>query len=124
MQSEVRIKEWNIIETKEDIDNLLSASFGFHDTIVKKIYSNEEEQLVEVTFDTTLGCNIIVRFENEVEFMCEEGYGNIGEIIGASIFLEDGFVYWVDTAVESSKDIEQDYCFIKSRKVTWKMEIK
>ena len=35
----------------------------------------------------------------------------MGEIFTAFIFLEGGFVYWVDSEIKSSKDIEPENCF-------------
>lgn len=122
MQDNILVKEWNIIETNSDVDDILTASLGFHDSFVEKINILNDNNLVEVTFDAW-SCKIIIRFENDVEIKCEELYGQMGEIFDASIFFEDNFIYWVDCEIESSKDIKQDFCFFKSRKAYWKIEI-
>jgi hypothetical protein len=122
MQDNIMVKEWNIIKTNPDIDNILAAALDFHDSFVEKIDIINDNNLVEVTFDAW-GCKIIIRFENDVEIKCEEIYGQMGEIFDATIFFEDNFIYWVDCKIESSKDIEQDFRFFKSRKAYWEIVI-
>lgn len=121
--TKVPANEWFPIESYEDIDSILTATIGFHNSVVEKIETKEDYQIVEVTLNTSLGCKIKMKFEGDIEFNYDEDYGRMGEIFTAFIFLEGGFVYWVDSEIKSSKDIEPENCFFKSRKATWKIEI-
>jgi len=123
LQSEVCIKEWNSIESYDDIENILTASIGFHETIIERIERKSENEIVEVKFNNPWGCNIIIRFEDEVDFKCVEGYGDNKEIIMASLFFDNGYIYWVDNELYTSEDMRSSYYFFKSKKAAWKIDI-
>jgi len=120
IQSNLQTKEYFHLGNKQDIYNLQSTALNFHDSYVKKIDKLESDY--RILFDTTWGCEIEFTLKGDPIIKLEENYGVYGEIFGSSIFIEEDFIYWIDTeSITSSDQIEEEFCYFKAKNVTWKV---
>ncbi len=131
LQNSVLIPDWHEIKTTKDVESVMCASFGFHDSCVDTLEKSGDK--MKIVFDNSgWGCNI--EFElignPETNLVQNYGAGGLNEldyydlIFCSSMFFENGFVYWVDDdKVNSTKDIKSDYFYFKANRVRWKLII-
>ena len=58
---EIILPEWFEVKSERDIQSLMNVSMGFHDSILTRIDTDENDR--EIEFDTTWGCIITVKFK-------------------------------------------------------------
>ena len=121
---EAVLPEWLEIKNENDITALEEASLGFHDSTVMR--ANQTGNDLEITFDTSWGCYVTVRFLDVLE---ENLVDKIGMILSSKIGLEedgirwsitDGYAGWVDGV---DFDSSCTGAYIKCKKMLWKIEV-
>ncbi len=116
--------EWTFVETESDAENLLTAAWGFHDAFVEKIsfVGPSAPTSVEVTFGGCWNCKMTLVFEGNVgmQYFVEEEYDPF--FFEASVFLEDGFVYWTDRETNKASELGKDDICFYGRALRWKFE--
>ena len=127
LQARVKNFDWLEIKNNEDVDGLMSASFGFHDSYVKDMCEKSGKQYI--LFDTTWGCDILFELDGNIETNLMKDYGHIAigdsfpTIFDSAMFLENDLVYWVDAeSTQSCADLDKslDHYFYASR-VKWQL---
>lgn len=126
LQATVEVCEWFDIQNKGDIDALMYAASGFHDSYVKEMYAESGKQYIR--FDTTWGCEILFELDGNVETNLFVDYGRCvidDEYLGifdSTMFVQDEFVYWADEySVASFAEIQkQKLHYFRARNVRWK----
>ncbi len=119
LQSKTNVNDIHMINSKQDIDNLFAFAFGFHDAYVKKI--NKNNRGYQILFDTTWGCEIEFTLEGDSNIQIETDHGTQGEILSANMFIENRYVYWVDSShITSSEEIEPGFAYFRAQNVIWK----
>lgn len=130
LQSAVKDCVWLDLKTETDIDGLMEAAFGFHDSYIKDMYTQSGKQYI--LFDTTWGCEILLELDGNAETNLFKGLGNtpVGDdlyplILSSSMFFENGLTYWIDGGAKKSAvglDKSQWYFFCASN-VKWQLII-
>ena len=112
--------EWRVIENREDAENLLLMSGCFHDGVIDS-FSYDRDGGLNVIVSGCWGAKISLRFAGDVKMQfSEEAFAML---VDATIFTEDGFVYWADDySVKSAKDITEKMCYFRARLLQWKWE--
>lgn len=129
LQANVKQNDWFNIKNTTDIEGLMYASFGFHDSYVRKMYVVAEKHYI--LFDTTWDCEILFELDGNVETNLFVDYGCIVidneflEILDSTMFFEDGFFYWVDEdSVASFAEIQNhNLHYFRAKNVRWKFII-
>ena len=127
LQATVKDFDWSEIKTEADIDGLMWASFGFHDSYVKDIYIRDGKQYI--LFDTTWDCEILFELDGNFETNLFKDYGHIAIgndyplISDSSMFFESNLIYWVDEdGIKSSSDFDkEDFRYFCANRVKWKL---
>lgn len=130
LQATVEKRDWFEIKSPNDISGLMACALDFHDSYVKKMYTESEKQYIR--FDTTWGCEILFELDGNIQTNLFEGVGQIVnadseylQIYDSSMFFEDGLIYWVDDdSVQSVSKLNKSkmYYFCANR-VKWKFII-
>lgn len=114
-----RYNEYVDIKTEKDIENLMWVSGGFHDAYIEK--HEQMDDVVYVRFAGVWGCKIEMWFEGETAYSVEsrdpEEYDPTW--YGSSFLMHDGFFYFVDEEGVKAEDIDNTYCWFKSRVVKY-----
>ena len=124
INKEISINEWILVKDENDVKNLMSTAWGFHDGIIGKIKFNYEYDTVEIIFSGCWGCKIILRFQFDIEI----GFSNHTDfryIMDSNVFFENGFVYWVDESeIKSQAELTaaKGRNYFKARSLSWKQE--
>jgi hypothetical protein len=129
---------WNKINTNEDISSLMQLFGHFHDSCIKEIkYTSgayvdqnlsmnpvNDKRIVDIVFQRQYHnpTTIVIRFI-EINMLhltpCDSNY--TCEIHGASFFIKNGNIYWVDCH-EIEDEIENyNGTWICSNKVQWRI---
>lgn len=121
--------EWKYVKSQKDAENLLSASWGFHDAtlanISYKVKENyDEPSIVQVLFTGCWECDILLEFKKDVLVHFNVNDNNTFEILDSNIIFHDGFIYWVDDCIENVSDITEEYIYFRARSLAWKMVVK
>lgn len=110
------------VRTEADIANLYWASGGFHDAFIKKEALMDDGTLY-LRFGGTWGCEIEVWFSGDLEY--DSSSRNSDEYdkywFGATVFLQDGFVYLIDDEDMTVDEIGPGYCFFKARHMKYRI---
>lgn len=121
----ITLPEWFEIKDDADIQSLMWASMGFHDSILTKIDTSGDQTQIE--FDTTWGCIITVKFQGVLK---SELVDNIGIIYDSVIKkTDDGFI-WQVTCFESGEvggvvdflPVQGEPCIV-CNKIEWGIKI-
>ena len=124
INKKISINEWILVKDENDVKNLMSTAWGFHDGIIGKIKFNYEYDTVEIIFSGCWGCKIILRFQFDIEI----GFSNYTDfryIMDSNVFFENGFVYWVDESeIKSQAELTaaKGRNYFKARSLSWKQE--
>ena len=104
------------IKTEKDIKNLEWVSGGFHDAHIAKEELQEDGTLY-LRFDGIWGCQIEVWFWGDLEYDTSSRDSEFDDPywFGATVILQDGFVYLVDEENMTVEQITSGYCYIKAR---------
>lgn len=110
------------IKTKTDINNLDWVSGGFHDARISKEEMLEDGTLY-LRFAGTWGCEIEIWFWGDVEYDTSSRNPDESDPywFGATIILQDGFVYLVDDDNMTVEKIGPGYCYFKARHMKYKV---
>lgn len=128
LQAAVKECEWFEIKNKADVDGLMFASCDFHDSYVKKMYVDDGKQYIH--FDATWGCDILLELDENIQTNVFEGLGHIVNEVGeylqiydASMFFENGLIYWVDDeSVQSSLNLDKSkWYYFCAKNIKWKL---
>jgi hypothetical protein len=133
---------WNVVKSQADADNLLKIFGGFHDGCIKemKYVSGEyvNNKLGMMPFNTLRNLNVIFQRQcanpSSIEIVFsklirmnlsprDEQYDDI--IFGASIFVTENSITWVDTELEidnlSDALKQEEYTWIKAKEMKWRV---
>ena len=118
------IPEWFKINNDKDIKNLMYVSSKFNDATLEEVIE-DSNNILELKLDTIDGY-INIRFEGIIE---NQLYDKIGELLDTELIknedyylwkINDGFGGWTDGI---DYDISSKGAFIKSKDVSWKIEV-
>ena len=130
LQQAVKIPTWHEIKTQADCKSVVSAGFDFHDSYVSTL-KRQGDKMKIVFDDSGWGFKIEFELEGDVEtnLVLDFGAGGLNRldyydlIFCASMFIENGSIYWVDMDINSLKDVKGEYFYFKANKVKWKLDI-
>lgn len=119
MDAMQRYNEYVEIKTEKDIENLAWVSGGFHDAYIEKCELMDDS--VYVLFDGVWGCKIEMWFEGEAAYSAKicDPQKDDPTWYGSSVLRHDGFFYLVDEEDMIAEDIDDTYCWFKSRHVKY-----
>lgn len=112
-----RLPEWNYIESREDIDQLMKGFGGFHDSVMKEFsyvtgdyvsqdgvmhLSHAGEKRIRVVFESqwAKGIEMILLAPRYIQLV-PPGENYMGDLYDASLFIKDCMVYFYDSYMES-----------------------
>lgn len=109
------------VKTEKDIENLMWVSGGFHDAMIERI--EEIPNGFKVLFDGVWGCRIEVTFSGDVAYDTEsrDPEKEIPYWYGATVTMQDGFIYMIDEEMASIEKINNKYCWFKARNMTYRV---
>lgn len=124
--SKINTDEWRFVKNEKDAKDLLTAAWGFHDSVLSNIiykYNEnfEEPSVVQVLFTGCWECDILLEFKRDVLIHFNVDDNNIGEIMDSNILFDNGFIYWVDEYIKDVKEIKEEYIYFRARSLKWKM---
>ena len=117
------LTEWTLVKNKQDVENLMSVAWGFHDSVIEKVVYNAELENLEVVFSGCWGSKLTLSFQADPAVRLSFDVQFMREIFSSNIFFENGFVYWVDDAsVDCVQQLEEDKYihYFRSRILSWK----
>ncbi len=128
IQSNIRVPEWFEIKNSDDVEGLISATTGLHDSYVKKIYWRSGKLYLRFA---AWSCEVLFELTGSPETNLIEGYGHmsIGDeyplIFETSVFFEDGKVCWTDLeGVQSFAERDKKECaYFLAEKIRWKFTL-
>lgn len=110
------------VKTQTDIENLHWATGGFHDAYIKQ-QEMQDDGTLYLRIDGIWGCAIDVWFWGDVEYDTSsrdpEYYDPYW--FGATVILQDGFVYLVDEEDMTVDQITSGYCYFKARHMRYRI---
>lgn len=114
--AEYTYNEFPEIRTQEDIDNLMCVSGCFHDAFIEECHQKEDGSLY-VLFDGTWGCKIEIWFSGDVSYSIarREADKHDPYWYGASLLMDDGYIYFTDHEDVSVSDINVNDCRFKAK---------
>lgn len=129
LQVPVKDFEWFEIKNEADVEGLMFASLGFHDSYIKEMYADGEKQYIH--FDTTWGSEILFELDGNIKtnLFKDYGYIAIGDdfpiIFDSTIIFENDLIYWVeDESIEKVSEIQEDELhYFCAKNVKWKLII-
>lgn len=110
------------IKDSQDIVNLMWATGCFHDArIVEK--ELDDSGTLHLHFDETWGCEVDVWLWGDLEYSTLSKDSNEFDPYwyGSSVFIQDGFVYFVDEDGMTVEEISSEYCYFKARHMKYKI---
>lgn len=122
IDSEYVYEEIQEIKEQKDIENLYWASGGFHDARIAKEELMQDGTLY-LKFDGIWGCEIDVWLSGDLEYDTSSRNSNEYEPywIGATILLENGFIYLGDEVDMTVEDIVEGYYYFKARRMKYRI---
>lgn len=122
LQSLIKTQDYYDICNEQDIKNLMTVAMGFHDSYVEAIHTHQDETII--LMNTTWGCKIEFTLRSVLHNDLEVGYGKSGEIFDASVFIENGVIFWVDEdSINSYSEIANNNKYFSAKEVRWKLFI-
>ncbi len=134
-------KEWNYIESQNDIDELMKKSYGFHDTTISSInfqsgisqtinknekisrtfiYSDELKQIY-ITFFTLWSDSIELVFGSVIDMNLRTSFDlYFKEIFSASLFIKNEIIYFCTDYVGEEKMLPNDSTWISAFTLKWR----
>ena len=109
------INEWNIIDNEKAINDLMNVAGFFHDAYIAGVDYNENKLIVR--FDGVWGCSIELFFEGDILVH----HNNITCIFSSSVFIKDGYVYFVDEEIDSNSELIDDFTYFRGKSLKWKV---
>lgn len=114
--------EYTEIRNEKDIQNFYAASFGLHDA-----YVDEEklldEQTLYVKFAGTWQRSVEIWFQGDLSYQTDPRKEQFADPYWytSSIVLSDGFVYLIDDDNVSPEELNENDCYFKARKMTYRI---
>ncbi len=129
LDNEIHYSEWNYVNNKKDVDSLLEAAWGFHDSYIYSISFtsepyNEEgftEKNLQVVFKGCWECSIELIFEDIALIHYPLDSNMSDELFEGNVLFNDGYVYWVDEVIDDVSKIDDSFICFKSRALKWKI---
>lgn len=122
--SEIVINEWENVNSKDDINNLLSASCNFHDSYLSEmVYTHNKDRKLKLTFSNCSNAVVTLLLEGDIKINFEsfETYDYI--IYNVSMILNNDQIYFVlNNDVKSVDDINSNDNYFKAKVLKWKIE--
>ena len=109
------------LQNEKDIERLMMISGCFHDACISDMKQLADGAL-EVSFDGFWGCVIKMKFSGDVS-CCTDSRNPVKYDpywMGATLMKRDGYFYFVDDE-EEIKEINNEYCWFKAKKVTYQV---
>lgn len=122
LNQSLTIDEWTFVKNEQDVNNLMSTAWGFHDGIIEKI-SYENEDKAEVLISGCWGSKITLRFHSDIAIRFSQY--EFQYIMNSNVFFENGFVYWVDDYnIKCEADLynAKEINYFRARALSWKQE--
>ena len=129
---------WNEIISKEDIDNFMCSFGHFHDSCIKEIrYASgayvddnlsmhpiNNKRIVDIIFQRQcknpavivmrfIGANVLHLVPLNESYTCE--------IHEATMFIENGLIYWIDSNILAEETSAYSGTWICSEKIQWRV---
>ena len=82
------------VKSKQGIDNLMEAGFGFHDAHINKINSDKDE--ISILFDRSWGSQIKLWFKGDTDYQISADESNDNYWYDLSVFFRENYVYLCD----------------------------
>lgn len=121
------VQEWRYVKNQKDINDLLSCSFGFHDSyltsikFVNRVFKPERPSL-EVVFEGCWGLTITLIIIGELDFHFNfDDSTSTADIYEANIFFENDKIYWTDCSAKSFDEIDEECVYFSGKVMKWKM---
>ena len=130
-----KLPDWNYIENRDDIDNLMEQFAGFHDSVLKEFtyvtgdYVDEDNKM---HFNVAGGRNIKLVFDSqwasEIEIcilsprcvqLVPPSQNMLADLYDASVFIKDCMVYFYDSYLQAIPEV-YDGTYIKAMGVMWR----
>lgn len=120
LDNKYKYKEYNEINNKKDIDNLMWATGYFHDARITKqemIYSNT----LYLKFDGIWGCEVEMWLSESLNY--DTSSRNPEEFdpywYGATMILKNDYIYFIDEDDMKSVEDLKGYCWFKCKKIKY-----
>lgn len=114
-----------LVETQDDVDNLLEFTGWFHDAAISEVKWNEKKTELTLAFNGIWGIRrLCLHFKGDVDLRLNEEY-ECDYLFGASIFFEKEKVCFIGAEdFHSMKEIENDKYItgISARKMSYSFE--
>lgn len=110
------------IRSPKDISDLEWISGGFHDARIAKEELQDEDTLY-LLFDGIWGCKIEVWFSGDLEYDTSSRAPGTDDPywFGATVIMQDGFVYLADEEDMTVDSITKGDCYIRARQVKYRI---
>ena len=118
---------WKYVKDAKDIKDLLTAALGFHDAYISEISYHSggytTTSAIKIVFSGCWEAKFTLEFIGFADMHFARREEECGEeIFEANIFMEDGYIIWVDDNVNAEAGIEEFNNYFKARALKWKME--
>lgn len=115
-------REWNNIETEDDIAQLLNVTGWFHDAEIAKLEQRDDGSLF-ICFEGIWGCHLEMIFEDDVSFCKEYDNMDIYEPywLGATLLIDGEYKILLDEEDLTPEDISKGYRWFKAKKIRYRV---
>lgn len=110
------------IKNKQDIENLICVTGGFHDAYITK-EEYQDDGTLYLRFNGIWGCELEVWFYGDLEYdtssVNPEFYDPCWT--GSTILLQNGFIYLIDAEDITVDEITSAFCYFKARHMKYRV---
>jgi hypothetical protein len=129
-----KLEGWNYIETQDDVEELQSATYGFHDSVLKSAEYisgasvGENKSMCPVDYmrrltlvvDSQLTDSVEFVFEGLIAFNLRPSGDNLDSIINSvSIIIKDETIFFIDADVDE-ETFDFEYTCAKAYSLRWR----
>ncbi len=110
------------IKSDSDIKNLYWATGAFHDARIVEEELQDDGTLY-LRFDGTWGCEVEVWLWGDLEYDTSSRDPEKWDPywFGATVLMQDGFIYFIDDDDMTVDQINQSYCYFKARHMKYRI---
>ncbi len=110
------------IKTDKNIEDLDWVSGGFHDAFIVKQELQDDGSLY-LLFDGIWSCKLEVWFWGDLEYdtSCKDPENFSPYWDGATVIIQDGFIYLADEEELTVEEMTTGYCFFKARHMKYRI---
>lgn len=115
-------KEINEVKNEDDAKQLMFITGEFHDAKIEELEQRKDGSL-RVFFSGVWGCDVELYFEGDVSY-CTDSRDpmDYDPYWGDSqVAFSDGFIIFYDDAYTDVREINNDWCWFKARKMFYKI---